>query len=151
MPKHIKDTRDEDVIAIAENLRKADQLELQAYYGHARYLSILKQCVNASHRPLTVFNGDTPVAVFGVCDGPGCDIPWMLGTDDMAANKKTFMADSRRVAQQWFKQYPFLVNYVDCRNTVSIAWLKRLGFTMGRRCFFSDPLVPFFQFEYKEV
>jgi hypothetical protein len=43
--------------------------------------------------------------------------------------------------------YPVLRNYVDQRNTVSIRWLRWLGFRMGEPAVMGAARVPFVPFE----
>ncbi len=147
----IKKSTDSDIVRVALKLREADRLELKACNGHSNHFDSLRISVKASHQPFTIFNGDEPVGMFGVCPGKECGIPWLLGTDKLTDNKKFFISNSRRITQEWFKRYPVLINYIDCRNQVAIQWLEYLGFTMGARYLFADPDVPFYQFKFSEV
>ena len=56
--------------------------------------------------------------------------PWLLGTDAMGRLSISALRESKKYVQKMLKPFELLHNYVDCRNTVSINWLKWCGFTM---------------------
>ena len=52
----------------------------------------------------------------------------MLGTDLIKKKQKIFLKRSKPWLEDIKKDYNYLENYVDARNTLSIKWLKWLGF-----------------------
>lgn len=56
--------------------------------------------------------------------------PWMLATDELQRHPMSLM----RLSSDWIadvrKRYASLFNFVHAENHVSIAWLRRLGFTV---------------------
>lgn len=120
----------EHVLAIAENMRKADVDEVSASTGEA-VLPALRRSYKASVKCWTAVNQDRPVVIFGVAPfsiltGKGC--PWMLATDEIEDIAIPFIRQSRRYVDEMQRSFPVLINRVDARNEVSIKWLKWLGF-----------------------
>lgn len=59
-------------------------------------------------------------------------VPWLLGTDLLSRPlfARTALRRARLEVRGYCEQYRLLVNYVDARNTPSIRWLRRVGFTI---------------------
>ena len=78
------------------------------------------------------------VAIFGVrASGTllsPCGIPWMLGTPALMRHRLLLHRMARKYVSDMLHKYGHLFNVVDARNSVSISWLKRLGFQ------FHDPV-----------
>lgn len=71
-----------------------------------------------------------PVAVFGVAPTSWIDneaAPWLLGTEDLPRYGRDLVAMGRDAVADWSQRW-HLVNRVDARNTVSVRWLRRVGF-----------------------
>ena len=66
--------------------------------------------------------------MFGVCDSGVIASPWLLGTDKIIETKKEFVPQAIEWVNDMSKLYPILTNYVHVDNTVSLIWLKSLGF-----------------------
>ena len=79
---------------------------------------------------LTIHVGDEPVGMFGVCPHPdeGVGTVWMLGTDGIFGARRELVEDAPLWMDMFNKVYPTLTNYVDSRNSVSIAWLEKMGY-----------------------
>jgi len=93
---------------------------------------------------------DEPVTCFGarrISMVSDRGVPWLLGTDGLSRVTKTFVKESRGYVQIISKAMPYLENYVDVRNALSIRWLKWCGFTMAEK---PEPFgkfkLPFFKF-----
>ncbi len=74
-----------------------------------------------------------PEIMFGVGDLnilAGVGAPWLLGTDAVEKHGPAFLRRSRNFRDQLLTRYSVLRNFVDDRNTVSIRWLRWLGFTL---------------------
>lgn len=115
---------------IAANLRESDRLEVMASHGHNPFeacrasvlVSRFAYCALADGVPFYLFGLRTGTAVFNTAS------IWALGTDELRRHAKTFWPASQNFVAFCRGHADELSNYVDCRNTASIAWLKRLGF-----------------------
>lgn len=92
-------------------------------------------------RPVCMF-GVTPIDILG-----GVGSPWLLGTDEVKKYANTFLRLNKSYVAKMLELFPYLQNYVDTRNEISIRWLKWLGFKFG-----PEPIpygiwnLPFFRF-----
>lgn len=79
----------------------------------------------------------------------GDGLVWLIGTDDIEAHTRAFLMASRAEVALLLEAYSRLFNLIDADNTVSIRWLKWLGFSF----FPAIPLNgwPFLPFEVKRV
>lgn len=119
------------VAAVAENMRDEDRMELMAC-GHKSPHKALTDSLQVSSLAWTAIVGDEPVAMFGVAPVSalgGIGSPWMLGTDGILdISLPQFVRECRSYLSTMLRLYPHLTNHVDCRNKVSLRWLKWLGF-----------------------
>jgi hypothetical protein len=93
-----------------------------------------------------------PVALFGVSALIGDDtvgVPWMVATDNLREVRHTLMRNTKKYMDIMLNLFNFLINFVDTRNTESIKWLKRCGFTFGEIIYFGKDNVPFQKFYIK--
>lgn len=139
-----------DLDYLAEHLRAQDRNEVRAA-GFDDLRQALGQSVQASTwTHLARVNG-RPAAVFGLGQTgtllSPIGIPWMLGTDDVRRHARVLQRGAQHYIPRMLGEFSHLMNAVHVRNTVSIAWLKRLGFTF--RPPFPHPLTgePFHIFE----
>lgn len=65
-------------------------------------------------------------AIFGVNSG----VIWLVGTDEITRHPITFYRLSKKIFERLSDGYERLFNFVDERNTLSVRWLKWLGFTI---------------------
>lgn len=125
----------EHLAFLAPRLRDADVQELRASQGDSlTMLAILQQSVTVSCEcwVATTQTGE-PVAVFGVAPLPhaaGYASPWMLGTDTLSRHGRDIVQLGKRFAGRWNAEYEHLLNFVDARNTRSIAWLRHSGYSI---------------------
>jgi hypothetical protein len=85
-----------------------------------------------------------PAAMFGVvprsiAGGIGC--AWLLTTDDVRRDLRTFWLGSRIAVRAMLASYAKLEGFVDARFDLSVRWLSRLGFRLYPPCDFHG--VPF--------
>lgn len=125
----------EHIQYIAENMREADRQEVFAMRGEDADLHyVLANAVKRSTWCVCGLAADgTPVSLVGVAPVSligGVGAPWLLGTDRVREFSGALIRYGRDYIQSMTSQYPQLINYVDARNTASIRWLKRLGFTI---------------------
>ncbi len=114
-----------DILTLAaDGLRQQDVDELAAV--GLLPVPALIQSFNASWpHVFTILADGEPCAMFGVTPA---GVPWMLGTDRMLTIPRDLI-----VQGQWWIEYlnrlhPVLENWVAVDNTVSVHWLKRMGF-----------------------
>ena len=121
----------EDAAAIARNIRECDRLELLASTRLSPEKAI-KTSIELSAACWTAEKDGVPIAVFGVCAIDmlaGVGSPWLLASKDCDSVIVPFVKLTRVYIPVMLKLFPVLENMVDVRNTKSIRWLKRLGFT----------------------
>ncbi|ENC6709933.1 hypothetical protein ABKY54_004543 [Vibrio harveyi] len=114
------DARPEDVAEVAASTIKD-------------FESAVRQSVADSEWSLCAFCGDDLLCVFGIGNInilSGTGAPWLLGTNKIKAHKKAFWKGSVEVVEWMKERIDTLENHVHARNKPSIAWLKRLGFTV---------------------
>jgi hypothetical protein len=70
--------------------------------------------------------GVSPLSLLG-----STGVPWLLGSPLVAAHRRAFMVETRRMVARWLTLFPALRNVVDARYAAAIRWLGWLGFTIG--------------------
>ncbi len=117
----------EDMVELTENMRQVDVNEIEAVTN----LGTL-DCVVAS-----VHNSEKDCCFAVFADGVlvciyGCSIvgnPWLLVTNAMDSHVLNLTRRTKRIVRMMSKRWPILSNIVDCRNKMTIRWLKTIGFT----------------------
>lgn len=145
---NIAPTKPIDISRIAERVREHDRDEIWAMamqtpdaamqYG-LKYSEVIK----------TGFIDDQPVAMWGVVPlsmVPSIGAPWMVGTKDLEQHAFTFLRRCREPLMELFKGYDTLENYVDVRNTMTIKWLKFMGFNLDKPQPYGPFELPFHRF-----
>lgn len=120
------------VTTVANAMREAEVLEVEKSSGRSPY-NALKRAVEVSEKSATILIDGKPVAIFGVAHlTPISDIgyPWMLGTDDVQKHARRLLPHAGGKLDILAARYKHLRNYVHAANTVSIRWLRRMGFTI---------------------
>lgn len=120
----------EGVMSVADNMRQADVVEVWAS-GRMTPFDALQKSIIASKFSTMVWVDNTPCAVFGLVVRDmlsGAGVPWMLGADSVLDHKRDILKHSRIGVDQMLDVCPNLYNYVHTENTVSIRWLRWLGF-----------------------
>ena len=122
-----------DLEWIAHNLRDADRREVWAA-SHSLPDQAVGRSVEVSRDTARVGRADgEPVCLFGVAAETVLSrvgSPWLLGTDAVQMHARAFLRLNRAYMKELRRDYDFLANYVDLRNTQAIRWLEWLGFTM---------------------
>lgn len=121
-----------DAITVSNNLRLADQRELQALNGvDADFQLLLARSWKASSQVWTIVRDNVPIGIFGVAPVHGTwGAPWMLATDELPRIAKSFLKHCPMYVEIMLDEYPNLINYAHKHNKVHLAWLKHLGFTL---------------------
>lgn len=142
---------DEGLEHIAENMREGDREECYATLGHRRYYDALRISVLASDSAVMAVSAyGEPVAVLGVTTVSflyNIGSPWMLGTPNAERYKRAFIDAGRTYTQFMLGEYSSLTNHVDARNTKSVAWLQRLGFSIEKPVPYGALGLPFHPFQ----
>lgn len=126
------DTIPEHLEIVAGKMRADDVREIWAA-GKRTPLSSLKMSFYLSKYRKTIMLDGEPVGLFGVVPQSalgGTGVPWMLGTDAITKISRKFLRGCKVYVPEMISQFERLENYVDARNTVSIQWLKWLGFVI---------------------
>jgi len=131
---------DDAISYIAENPRDADRREVDATIGNTEYAAAMRMSVQMSRSALVAVSvfGE-PIAVFGVSTTSlvhNIGSPWFLATPRVSLHRRALIQKTFAYTEAMLDQYARLENHVDVRNTASIAWLRRIGFTI-------DPPAPF--------
>lgn len=135
MTRTIRIANSSDVRPIAAAMRVRDINEVRAASGWSPE-EALRAAFDASTLCWTFCDPTgEPFAMGGAAPFPGLDphyaAPWMLATDGFARNARHILRHSRACIAQMHSLYPVLVNYVDCRNTDSLHYLRMVGFTFS--------------------
>jgi hypothetical protein len=133
--------------AIAMLLRQADVNEVVAATGKSPAEAIAASIDAALSSYVMIHEGKVE-GVFGITDGEGWVIPWMLATDNLHAFRRQFLPESRRIVSDWSDEHYVLYNHVDSRHTEALHWLRWLGFHIHTDCPLTlhDPSVSFYPF-----
>lgn len=124
----IVDAMAEDILPIAQGMRRTDRLEIRASHGLEPVDALLNALAQSSICKTVLFNG-LPIAMFGIVpsnDQKTASI-WCLGTDLLDQIHVCFGRMSRKIINQFLEIYPALYNFVDARNEKTIGWLKWCG------------------------
>ena len=125
---------------IAEHMREADRIEVEASHGHTP-LGALLSGFECSQDVVTAFGSSgRPLFVFGVNTGTvlsNSGVIWALGCDELLDYKYNFIMDFPLILKLLLDKYKKLENYVHVKNVVSVAWLKKVGFIMDEPVLFT--------------
>lgn len=142
---------EELAVEVALNMRQSDRDEVWASHRLAPVDAVLYAIMGSRDPNVGTVDGE-PVIIFG--DTPDSPIgrstsPWMLATDEIVKHGSVFVPASRAFIHELLDDvgFTYLHNYVDARNTVSIRWLKRLGFTVYPAAPFGPDGLPFHFFD----
>ena len=120
----------EDAAWFAPRLRESDRVEVQAVAIDLE--ACLRASIEASEICMVAERQGRGVILLGCVPAPdGAGIPWLLATDEVRPFPGALTAIGKRYVALFLERWPRLINAVDERNTVSIRWLQRLGFTIG--------------------
>lgn len=127
---YVQHATEQDAYRIAPRLRSADRRELAATTLTSP-VRVLVDGVNKSEPSFVIKTADgTPCGLFGTRDAGYSEsgVVWMLGTDDLTTNARTFLRFSRKWIDELHKKHRLLYNVIDARNEVHLNWLEWLGF-----------------------
>jgi hypothetical protein len=140
-----------DMEVLLANLRQADYDEVLASAGNVER-TVLESPGHSVWSLAFLVNGEL-ACVIGLAPLDGLlgrrAAPWMMGTDVLDRHPGALMKVCPRYIAGMLSTYPHLLNFVDARNTRSVRWLKRLGFTLFPAVPYGAAQLPFHLFEMK--
>jgi hypothetical protein len=118
-----------DAWTVANHLREADLNELIAA-GLDDIEGVIQEGIDLSALCWTATADGRPVCVFGVREWEGRGVPWLLGTQEMAAHRRAFIAQAPAYIELMLEAFPVLINHVHAKNEQAVRWLRRAGFAL---------------------
>lgn len=115
------------VAELAQTIRETDKNEVIAQTGAHPAIALGATYASSVKAWAGLIDGEV-ACVFGVSDGDGYGIPWMLGSPLIEVHQRGFLRRCRGVVEQMQEMFSVLENHVDVRNETAISWLKWLGF-----------------------
>jgi hypothetical protein len=138
-----------DCLELGPNLRIEDKSEVMAVAGLDPTTGLLQSFTGSNECLTVVLEGD-PIAMLGVghCAlGDDIGMIWMLASPKLFEVTQAFIRHSKRFIETLGGPYTILMNYVDCRNTGHIRWLRWCGFTfIAKHDDFGVGKLPFYEF-----
>jgi hypothetical protein len=121
------------VLALVAGMRQQDRDELTAWgYPDARLA--VRESVRDSVWCRTCLVDGEVAAITGLARGGSDDapfgIPWLLGTELVPKHGRVLARYARAYIPEMLQVYPRLINHVHAKNTVAVAWLRRIGFSL---------------------
>lgn len=135
--------------ALVLPLRRADREEVHALTGR-NPREVLVESVRDSAQARAGFADGDLVCLFGVVPvslAGVTGVPWLLGSDAVCNYSRQFLRRNKAYVADMLQEFPVLRNVVDVRNTVSIRWLRWLGFTFKETVPMGPRGLPFTRFE----
>ena len=137
----------EDIKYLAPRLRYEDKREILASTGLLPYEALLKGYLENVIVFTIVNRKNIPVGIFGVNDcGSGVGAIWLLASEDLTTAQISFLRQCRDVVKVLNTKYKILWNFVDCRNSLHIKWLKWCGFKFINKQKYGVLNKPFYEF-----
>ena len=122
-----------DIVHIADNMRQSDRHEIWQMNRKSPLVALM-QSIKATERPWIAKTLDgEPFSIFGTVVPVLGDtaIPWMVGTDTVAAQRRALVRVTKDYCRSTLTLYPTLRNYVLDENEASKRYLKCVGFELG--------------------
>ena len=137
----------EDIKYLAPRLRKEDKQEILAGTGLIPYEALLNGYKNGVIVFTIVNFKNKPVGIFGINDvGNNVGAIWLLATDKLKDIQYSFLRENKKVIDFLNTKYKILWNFVDCRNSLHIKWLKWCGFKFINKQKYGVLNKPFYEF-----
>jgi hypothetical protein len=134
MKVHVRQSTQEDVEYLCDNLRPEDREEVLASHGTTR--EALQTGFDESEECWTIIVTDTDeiAGIYGLSEyDETMAIPWLLTTPAIKKVWLPFLRGSRKWVEEANQKYPLLTNAVDADYTVAINWLRFVGFTFIKK------------------
>ena len=121
----IRKTILEDLDYLAPRLRFEDKREILSTAGMTPYTALYYSYLKSEIVFTIVNTKKEPVGIFGITVGGAI---WLLATDKLKNIQYSFLKENKKVIDFLNTKYKILWNFVDCRNSLHIKWLKWCGF-----------------------
>ena len=137
----------EDIKYLAPRLRTSDKKEILASVGLTPYEAMMIGYLENVIVFTIVNKNNEPVAIFGINDvGQNVGAIWLLATDKLKDIQYSFLRENKKVIDFLNTKYKILWNFVDCRNSLHIKWLKWCGFKFINKQNYGVLNKPFYEF-----
>ena len=144
---HFRLTFLEDIKYLAPRLRNEDKQEIIASTGLKPYEALLKGYLENVIVFTIVNTKNKPVGIFGINDcGNGLGAIWLVATNKLKDIQYPFLRENKKVIDFLNTKYKILWNFVDCRNSLHIKWLKWCGFKFINKQKYGVLNKPFYEF-----
>jgi hypothetical protein len=134
MKVHVRQSTQDDVEYLCDNLRPEDREEVLASHGSTR--EALQVGFDESEECWTITVKDTGeiAGIYGLARyDDDVAVPWLLTTPAIKKVWLPFLRGSRKWVEEANQKYPLLTNAVDADYTVAINWLRFVGFTFIKK------------------
>ena len=134
MKVHVRQSTQDDVEYLCDNLRPEDREEVLASHGSTR--EALQVGFDESEECWTITVKDTGeiAGIYGLARyDDDMAVPWLLTTPAIKKVWLPFLRGSRKWVEEANQKYPLLTNAVDADYTVAINWLRFVGFTFIKK------------------
>ena len=137
----------EDIKYLAPRLRQADKEEILASVGLTPYEALMIGYLENVIVFTIVNKNNEPVAIFGINDvGNNVGAIWLVATNKLKDIQYSFLRENKKVIDFLNTKYKILWNFVDCRNSLHIRWLKWCGFKFINKQKYGVLNKPFYEF-----
>ena len=122
----------DDAEYIAGRLRDADRREISAVTRESPVRVLVDGVIYSDPCYVIKTRRGRPCGIFGTRDSehPESGVVWLLGTNDLTAESRTFIRNSKQILNELHEKYKTLFNVIDARNAVHLRWLKWMGFEL---------------------
>jgi hypothetical protein len=120
-------------IKLGCNMRQADVNEVWASHRHTPVTAVQSAIAQSDYAWTMTIDGEV-AACFGIVASniiSGIGSPWALTADIVDRYPREFYEASTRVLSYFRLLYPTLFNAIHSRNTRSLQWARRVGFTVS--------------------
>lgn len=119
-----------DISLLAPHIRTQDRTEIWHSHGMTPEEGLSFSLERAVEAHSIISDEGNVIGMFGVGEvTPHIGVPWLLASDELQLYFRQFLPESLKWVEKVNDRYDLLFNYVYAGNTVSIKWLKWLGFS----------------------
>lgn len=125
-----------DANIVSKNLRAEDAEEIRANTGMHHQSALYMHALQGRTLVSGLQKDMTPEILWGLDPVSGQSdtaIIWMVSTPRIYEHPQLFVPVTKVLWDKAHETFPFLVNFIDCRNTRHVEWVKWLGARMISR------------------
>lgn len=126
---------EEDIAILAPKIREQDRREVYCSHGITPLEALNISFANAAECNTIEDHNGRVVGMFGVSiNEENKGTPWLLATEDLPKkeNQRSFITQSKEYLAEIQSRYQQLSNRVHADNSVSLRWLRSLGFSFDQ-------------------